>query len=95
MQEQRGVVYVYAMFDRKMKEFGAVATARNDDTIKRQLSTQLKGSGSMMEKYPDDFDVFRIGMFDPETGELARVPAQMVCNLVELLPADVPSNKEA
>lgn len=85
---REGAVYVYTIFDRKMKEFGPLNTAKNDGTVCRDVLAGLRNSESMLAQYPEDFDLFRVGMFDPATGEIARVPPQLVINLHDLTVRD-------
>jgi len=81
---------VYTLYDRKVREFGALALARNDETILRELGDQVRRSPqSMMAQHPEDFDVMRVGEFFVETGYLAGVsgPPTLVINLETLLVA--------
>jgi len=79
---------VYSLFDRKVREFGPPAIARNDETLLRELGDRVRSSpNSMMAQHPEDFDVMRVGEFFLETGYLAGVsgPPVLVINLETLL----------
>lgn len=79
------IVRLYSLFDRRMREFGAVMTAKNDEAILRGLEDQLKNSGGMIEKHPKDFDVYVVGEFDDESGEVARLAPKPIANIDVLL----------
>lgn len=77
---------LYSLLDRKLREFGVVLTAQNDETMLRELHSNLKGRESTQGKYPEDFDLYRIGEVDVETGVVGgENPPRLVMNLKELL----------
>lgn len=76
---------VYSILDRKVRTFGQLIVAANDDSMKRTALDVLSGSGSLLEKYPGDFDLFVVGEFNDENGALLGTPPQLLCNLAEIL----------
>jgi hypothetical protein len=84
---RRVVMRVYSVFDRKLREYGQLITARNDLYIMRSLEDFLASSKQeMMAKYPADFDLFELASFDPESGVVeATMPPRLVANLEELV----------
>jgi len=60
---------VYSLLDRKLREFGPPFCERNEDTAKRFLNDSISAE-SVVGKYPEDFDLYRLGEFDPERGLL-------------------------
>lgn len=79
-----GTVKVFALFDRKAREFGAPLTAANVDTMKRELQRNV-GEGSLLHKYPEDFDLYCLGEMDTETGVILPDTPQCVALLKEVL----------
>lgn len=76
---------VYSLLDRKLREYGALLLEKNIESMRRSLYNGLSGSGSLQEKYPDDFDLYEVGSFETETGVLVpSVPPVLVLNLSEL-----------
>lgn len=68
---ERGVcVNVYSLFDRKLKEFGPLVLSNNDASVKRAICEGIPGSGSTVEKYPEDFGLMLLGTFDVDSGML-------------------------
>lgn len=63
------IVVVYALFDRKTREYGLPIVARNDATMCRDL-LNFRGSGAVQEKYPEDFDLYSLGEMNTETGRI-------------------------
>lgn len=79
------MVVLYALLDRKLREYGVVLVSKNTETMVRELRNQVMGSGSTIEKYPDDFDLYRLGEFDTETGIISAMKVQLVENVSTLL----------
>lgn len=59
---------VYSLLDRKLREYGALVQANNAEAVQRGLVDGLKGSNSLVEKHPEDFDLMEVGTFDTDTG---------------------------
>lgn len=76
---------VYAFLDRKVREFGQLLVAANDEAMKRLAYDTLNGGQSMLAKYPDDFDLFCVGEYNHENGALNGHPPQLVCNLASVI----------
>lgn len=79
------ITRLYSMYDRRMREYGQIATAKNDESITRGISDSIRGSNSVVEKHPGDFDVYIVGEFNDETGEVVRLVPRLVCNVGEYL----------
>lgn len=79
------IVVLYALFDRKLREFGALHLSKNDQTMRRELMANVRSSGSMLEKYPQDFDLYRMGEMETETGKIMQTDCLLVDNLVDVL----------
>lgn len=77
---------VYSIFDRKLREFQGLMTEKNDETLRRSMLS-VRGSGHIIEKHPEDFDVVFVGEFDDDTGVLSVAPVVLIANLRELLEA--------
>lgn len=78
---------VYSLFDRKLREFGPLFLEKNDEVVKRALiDTVNQGSGNLT-KYPEDFDLKFLGVFDSERGKITPedIPV-LVCNMRDLFP---------
>lgn len=77
---------VYSLLDRKLREYGNLVQANNSEAIKRALVDGLKGTGSLIEKHPEDFDLMEVGSFNVETGELIGIGIpQLIENVGSLI----------
>lgn len=74
---------VYALWDRKVREYGQLVLGTNDDAVVRALRDGVP-KGSTVEKYPEDFDVMRVGTFDHESGVLSGEDRGFVVNVAVL-----------
>lgn len=75
---------IYALYDRKVQEYGQLVLGTNDEAVKRALRDGLPAS-STQAKYPHDFDLKCLGEFDPNTGEIARLPIELVGSIHDIL----------
>ena len=51
----------------------------NDNSAARQFAHAIKATDGVMHTYPSDFDLFRIGTFVTETGQIDPVwPIELV-----------------
>lgn len=77
---------IYSLFDRKLKEYGPLVVSNNDAAVRRALIDGVPGSGSTIAKYPEDFDLMCLGLFDAETGKIVAEAPRLVDNVGSLLP---------
>lgn len=85
---------VYSLLDRKLKEFGQLVVAKNDELVRRSLLDGIRGSKSVMELHSSDFDLFCVGSFDEETGILTHKPLRLVVNVGDILEAYAAGQKQ-
>lgn len=78
---------VYSLLDRKLREFGPLVLAKNDETIRRSVVDGIRGSKSVQEAHAGDFDLFCVGEFEEENGMLTHRPPVIVANVAEILEA--------
>lgn len=81
------MVKVYSLFDRKLREYGALVIMNNDDACRRGLAQSFqnsKGQESTIDQYPEDFDCMCLGSFDPESGVINPETPRLVFNCAEL-----------
>lgn len=72
---------VFSLLDRKTREFGQLILAHNEESMERLIIDTCKGTGNMIDKYPEDFDLFKVGEFESETGFLESGTPQLVGNV--------------
>jgi len=85
---------LYGIMDLTLGEYvQQLLLVKTDEGVKRELVTRVMGTDSMMARYPAQFNVMNLGMFDLETGLLVpeRIPL-LVVNLGALfIPEEVPN----
>lgn len=86
---------LYSIFDRKLKEYGQVVQMNNDEAVKRSLRDGLRGTKSLVEKYPDDFDLYVLGEMDLESGVITPCAPMLVENISSIVsPAEEVSSED-
>lgn len=61
---------MYSVYDRKLREYGAILLSANQAAMYRTIQVGVRGSNSLMEKYPGDFELHKVGEFNTEFGEI-------------------------
>lgn len=74
---------LYSLFDKKASRYGQVMMAHNDALMTRELREQIP-PGHVVAKYPQDFELYRIGAFEDETGKIMP-GVEFVCNVSAIL----------
>lgn len=75
---------VYSVFDRKSVAYGALLFFVNDDIAKRSM-VEVMGERNNISLYPDDFDMYHLGAFDNETGELFPSTARLAARFSDFV----------
>lgn len=66
---------MYSVYDKAAHLFLSPAIDVNDDVAMRGFEQMLTVNNSAMQFRPDDYELYQIGTFDPETGYVsAMVP---------------------
>lgn len=61
---------LYSVRDIKMQKYGMPFVALNDDIAKRTLASTIKAGGTTISEFPEDFQLYKLGSYDDDTGEL-------------------------
>lgn len=63
------ILGVYAIRD-KHTGFMSLTTEQNDNCAMRNFAHAMQNVDSLLYTHPDDFDLFRLGDYDTDSGEL-------------------------
>ncbi len=77
---------IFGVFDRKVKEFVIIRDCVNIEDFKRWFTLALMDVPSIFSRFPEDYDIYTLALFDSETGALTTgdFPASLVCSVSEL-----------
>lgn len=76
---------IYAIFDRKTSSVELVREADNIQAFERWFATVFLRSDGMFALYPDDYDIYELCLFDPETLKVdADHTSELICSVSEL-----------
>lgn len=64
------VLKAYAIMDLKMKLFNSPFFTQNSAVATRMFADSVNGENNVVTKHPEDFALYEIGEFDPESGLL-------------------------
>jgi len=73
------IIQMYSIRDNKTSGFSPVFCANYDEEAKRQMITMAANDKTNLYKFPGDFDLYRVGLFDLSTGRVSS------CEVPEML----------
>ena len=73
------MVLLVAVLDKKALTFGAVYTSKNEATAIRDFSIACQNPESNLNRFPEDYQLCKLGTFDEEQGKI------MPCKVPEVL----------
>lgn len=66
---------IFCLRDQKIGIYDRPFPAPTKEAVFRQLADDVTSGKGDLAKYPGDFDVYEIGMYDSETGVMTGYPA--------------------
>lgn len=76
---------IYCLRDVKAGTYGSVFAEQNDSTAIRNLSMLVNSpSAGIIYSHPEDFELFVIGDFDVDIGELQNLRHEFIKSCAEL-----------
>lgn len=76
---------IYAVFDRKTAAVELVKDSDNIQAFERWFATVFLRSDSMFALYPEDYDIYALCDFDPETLKVDNDRgSELICSVSEL-----------
>ena len=77
---------VYAVRDLKVG-FGVPLVKVSDEVAKRDFAQQFSVPGSVMEFSPQDFQLFKIGEYDPDTAKFDSILPEFIVDGMDMVGA--------
>lgn len=87
------IVNLYAIRDRKCG-FLPPTTDINDDTARRNFAYAVMSREPMFLAFPDDYDLYRVGEYDTDSGIVSSCPPEHLVSAQSLLVKEVPYGKD-
>ena len=86
LQDQSGLNdYIFSIYDNVAQVFEPPFTEKNKGTAIRRIQDLIQNnSNSPYAKFPDNFALHHIGMFDPSAGGILELEPTHVINFMEL-----------
>lgn len=80
------IVHIFSVYDHKAKVFGRPFYDSRVELAVRNVTAAVRDPEQMLGKFPEDFDLFRLGEFDDVTGVAVWLPqAELVCKITQLM----------
>lgn len=76
---------IFALYDKKSAEYFALSVYPNFAMFKRSVYPEVNSTNphSNLANFPEDFDIYCLGEFDPKTGSISP-SAEFVANCLDL-----------
>lgn len=74
---------LYTVYDSKAEQYSNPIAIRTDGEARRQFSVIATDKNTEIGKHPEDFCLFRIGSFDPETGIITPETGPCIAKAIE------------
>jgi uncharacterized protein with von Willebrand factor type A (vWA) domain len=86
--DNHGMRKAFAVRDNAVRKFHNPFFAESEEEAKRLISGSLRDENSILNQNPNDFHLYEIGHFSPETGNFIPNDAPIsICTIVELFEA--------
>jgi len=69
---------LFSIRDFKSNHFVSPFPAENTDVALRLFTNEVQHSGGLVTKYPQDFGLYQIGSFNPDTGDVEGQLVQLI-----------------
>ena len=79
---------LYAIHDRKVGIYNTPSFSRSLIDVQRSITTVLEDKNSNLRRFHEDFEIYRLGTFDENTGVLTANKPLLICGVTALLPRD-------
>lgn len=76
---------IYSILDTKLAEFNTPFFAKNDLIACRSFGDLVRDTRSTVCQHPEDFILFSIGTFDPDSGAVSPESPTQVAKAVDFL----------
>lgn len=76
---------IYSLYDKKSKLYGNTFTSVNDGTAIREMQQAVTSEGSVIQKYPSDYALYKVSEWDDESGMVQNADRQQVIELDQLI----------
>lgn len=81
------ILSVFAVRDRAVDSFGQPIFATSEGGVIRSFRDEIANPESPFSKHPDDYDLYRIGTYDQESGALVGCDPVQVAIGKSLVPS--------
>lgn len=77
---------IFSIYDMKTAVYQQPMYAINEEDAKRNITAFLmQDKESLLSRFPDNYKLYRLGIFEDHTGEINTENFEEICNLQELV----------
>lgn len=76
---------LYSVYDKKAEAFGRLFQLHNDSMAIRSFTSSIVSADGHMAEYPEDYSLYRVGVFNDETGTVEGSEALRIITGLEAI----------
>lgn len=86
---------IYSVFDEKSGTFNTPIFALSDGVLIRDFRSFLRERSSTLSQYPEDYTLYRIGVFFEDEGAIESCSPTPVISMLDILKMDISPESES
>lgn len=72
---------LFAIFDKKLQEFTVPMFSANSVEMHRSMTQVVRDRNTSLARFPDDYQLYEVGRFDPRSGLIVDQNVSFVCEI--------------
>lgn len=73
--------YLFAIYDKRAELFAPPFVSENENAARRLVLDALRDPSTLISRYPEDFGLYRLCVFDEVSGALFECDKLKICDL--------------
>lgn len=84
-KQKNPIQNLYCLYDSAARRYFPPFLSDNNDTAQRYLKSSLTSTDSVIAQHPDDYSLYMVGDFDPDSGQIDVVDQPiLVCHASQI-----------
>lgn len=75
---------LYTIRDSKCGSYNQPFPSQHDISAKRQVSMVVNAGGTLLSEFPGEYELYKCGEFDADTGKVKTIELEHICCLSSL-----------
>lgn len=85
---------MFSIYDKKARDYSSPFISKTQQDAIRKVASTLQKGGTLLSQFPEDYELYYVGGFDPDTGLLLPMDRPEIIMRVDNILAAFTSSKE-